>query len=234
RSRGAASMRTLCLLVLCLCCQDAWAQGRPDTPTNPFAANPTAAIAAGKRVFDATCTACHGPNGAGTERAPALDSGRFKHGGEDFEIFQTIQKGVPGTQMASFAALSAEQLWQLVSYVQSLSRAASTAAAVPTNGDAGRGEQLFFGAGQCSSCHEIDGRGVSLADDLSAIGKQAPAAIQAGIEHELSGRRFQFGGVNQRYVDVTLQDGAQLHGLVKNEDSFTVMLQTLEGTYRPL
>ena len=224
-------MRTLCLILLWVACQDALAQGRPDTPTNPFAGNPAPAIAAGKRVFDATCTACHGPNGAGTERAPALDSGRFKHGGEDFEIFQTIQKGVPGTQMASFSALSAEQLWQLVTYVHSLSQA-STAASVPTNGDAKRGEQVFFGAGQCSSCHEVDGRGVSLADDLSAIGKESPAAIQAGMDHELSRRRFQFGGVNQRYVDITLQDGTQLHGLVKNEDSFAVVLQTLAGDYR--
>jgi PQQ-dependent dehydrogenase (methanol/ethanol family) len=227
-------MRTLCWLVMLVALQDARAQGRPDTPTNPFAGNPTAALVAGKRVFDATCTVCHGPNGAGSERAPALDSGRFKHGGEDFEIFQTIQKGVPGTPMPSFSALSAGQTWQLVTYVRSLSRAASTAASVLTNGDAGRGEQLFFGAGQCSTCHEIEGRGVSLADDLSEIGKQAPAAIQAGIEHELSRRRFQFGGVNQRYVDVTLQDGAQVHGLVKNEDSFTVVLQTLDGTYRSL
>ncbi len=207
-------------------------QGRPDTLTNPFAGDP-AAVAAGKRLFDGTCIVCHGPGGAGTERAPALDTGRFTHGGEDFEVFQTIQHGVPGTQMPPFASLSAEQLWQLVSYVQSLSHIDSTAGGAPAMGDAGRGEQLFFGAGQCSSCHDINGRGVPIAADLSEIGKQTPGAIQAGIEHQL-GSRFKFGDTNLRLVDVKLQDGAQLEALVRNEDSFSVILQTLQGDYRVL
>jgi alcohol dehydrogenase (cytochrome c) len=214
--------------------QGSYAQGRPDTPTNPFSADPTAAAAAGKRVFDGTCIVCHGPKGAGSERAPALDTGRFTHGSEDFEVFQTIQKGVPGTQMPPFASLSAEQLWQLVSYVRSLSRASATTVTVPVGGDAARGEQLFFGSGGCSSCHEINGRGVPLADDLSELGKQAPGVIAAGIEHRPNPRRVAFGATNQRYVDVTLSDGTPLQGLLKNEDSFSIVLQTLEGDYRPL
>jgi putative heme-binding domain-containing protein len=208
-------------------------QGRPDTPTNPFAADSTAA-AAGKRVFEATCVACHGSGGVGTERAPALDTGRFTHGGEDFEIFQTIQKGVPGTQMPPFGSLATEQLWQLVSYVRSLSRVSSTTAKVPTNGNAARGEQLFFGGGGCSSCHEVNGRGIPLAADLSEIGKQTPASIEAGIEHQLRPHRFVLGGTIERYVDVVLQDGSKLQGLLKNEDTFAVVIQTSAGDYRLL
>src|SRR5262249_22749052 len=139
------------------------AQGKPDTPVNPFAADPASAIASGKRVFDATCSACHGGNGVGTERAPSLDSGRFKHGGEDFDLFQTIEKGVQGTQMPPFGALGTDRIWELVSYVHSLSQAPAAGPAAPTLGSPGRGEQLFFGAGQCSSCHEIDGRGLPIA-----------------------------------------------------------------------
>jgi alcohol dehydrogenase (cytochrome c) len=212
--------------------QSTHAQGRPDTPTNPFAADPAAAEA-GRRMFDAACTACHGASGAGTERAPALDTGRFAHGGEDFEVLQTIQKGVPGTQMPPFPSFSAEQLWQLVSYVRGLSRPVSAVTGAATIGDAGRGEQLFFGAGQCSSCHEVNGRGIPMAADLSEIGRQPPATIQMGIDHELALRRPAFGA-NPRYVDVTFQNGAQLQGLVKNEDSFSIVLQTLEGGYRLL
>jgi PQQ-dependent dehydrogenase (methanol/ethanol family) len=211
----------------------AQAQGKPDTPVNPFAADPAPAIASGKRVFDATCVACHGGNGVGTERAPSLDSGQFKHGGEDFDLFQTIQKGVPGTQMAAFGALGTDQVWQLVAYVHSLSQAPAAGLSAPTLGNGGAGERLFFGAGQCSSCHEVNGRGLPLAADLSEIGKQAPAAIRAGIVHELRPRRFDDAG-DEHYVDVVLQDGVKLQGLVKNEDSFSVVLQTLDGDYRPL
>ncbi len=208
-------------------------QGRPDTPTNPFAADPAAAIPAGKRLFEGTCIVCHGPAGSGTERAPALDTGRFKHGGEDFEVFQTIQQGVPGTQMPPFGSLSAEQLWQLVSYVQSLARGGSTAAAALTMGDAGRGEQLFFGAGQCAACHDINGRGAPVAADLSEIGRQSPGAILAGIEHRLA-LRFKFGATNLRLVNIELQDGTRIEGLVRNETSLSVVLQTMEGDYRVL
>ncbi len=204
-----------------------------DTPTNPFASDPNA-VAQGRRVFDATCVACHGPGGAGTERAPALDTGRFIHGGEDFEVFQTIQKGVPGTQMPPFGSLSPEQLWELVSYVRSLSHVSPATARLPTNGNAARGEQLFFGAGECSSCHAVNGRGIPLAADLSEIGKQAPDSIEAGIEHQLRPRRFVLGGTIERYVDVTLQNGSKLQGVLKNEDTFSVVLQTLTGDYRPL
>lgn len=206
------------------------AQG-PDTPKNPFGADP-AAIAAGKRLFDGTCTVCHGPGGAGTVRAPALDTGQLMHGGEDFQILQTIERGVPGTQMPSFASLSAQQLWQLVSYVRSLSRNVS-AARLPTTGDAARGERLFFGAGRCGSCHEVNGRGLPLAGDLSQIGQEPLAAIEAGIEHRPAMRGF-LGSMSPRYVDVALQDGTKLQGLLKNQDSFSLVLQTLDGHYRLL
>jgi PQQ-dependent dehydrogenase (methanol/ethanol family) len=206
------------------------AQGRPDTLANPLAADP-AAVVGGKRLFDAACTPCHGAGGVGSERAPSLDTGRFTHGGEDFEIFQTIQKGVPGTQMPAFASFSADQLWQLVSYVRSLSRTDSTVTAAPAIGDAARGEQLFFGTGQCSSCHEVNGRGLPLAADLSEIGRQTPGHIQVGMEHEPNPLRV-FLGPDQRYVEITLQDGTQFEGLVKNEDSYSIVLQTLDGAYR--
>jgi alcohol dehydrogenase (cytochrome c) len=219
-------------LLILLPLQGTEAQGRSDTPTNPLAADP-AATDAGKHVFEAACTACHGAGGGGTERAPALDTGRLVHGGEDFEIFQTIQHGVPGTQMPPFASLKSEQLWQLVSYVRSLSRVASIAARVAMTGDAGRGEQLFFGAGRCGSCHEVNGRGLALAADLSEIGKRPPAAIEAAIEHRPDPRASIFGA-NPRYVDITLADGTKLQGLAKNEDSFSVVLLTLEGDYRLL
>src|SRR5882757_426694 len=223
----------LCLVLLLLATPTTWAQGgAPDSAKNPFAGNPTAATA-GKHVFDSVCTPCHGGAGVGTERAPALDSGRFKHGSDDFEIFQTIQKGVPGTQMPTFSSFSADQLWQLVTYVRSLSQTGATTAEIPANADPKRGEQLFLGAGQCTTCHEVNGRGLPMAVDLSEVGKQTLDRIKVGMEHQPNFRRM-FMGPNQRYVDITLQDGTPLQGLIKNEDSLSLVLQSADGDYRLL
>src|SRR4051812_39826001 len=90
-----------------------------DTPDNPFARDPNAP-AAGRALFNSTCAACHG-QGATGGRGPDLTSGRFVHGGGDYEIFQTIRGGVAGTEMPSFAALPADDVWRLVTYIKSLS-----------------------------------------------------------------------------------------------------------------
>lgn len=218
----------LSLAIASISINTAHAQARPDTQANPLASDANAP-AAGKRLFDASCVACHGAGGAGTERAPALDAGRLKHGDEDFDIFQTIQKGVAGTQMPPFASLRAEEVWQLVTYVRSLSRVASVDAGAALAGDASRGEQLFIGEAQCSSCHEISGRGSLVAPDLSQSGKQPAAAIRTAIEHP--GRPF---GPSPRPVKVTLRDGTQVEGVIKNDDSFAVVLQLFDGEYRLL
>ena len=90
------------------------ARQQPDaTDRNPIAGNP-AAIAAGERIFQQTCVTCHGD----PARAPSLANGTFAHGSQDADIFRTIRSGVSGTQMPPFAGLSAEQLWQLVSYIR--------------------------------------------------------------------------------------------------------------------
>ena len=80
---GAALM----LPVLLFPVRQASAQTRADTPNNPFAGDPTA-IASGKTVFDATCSACHGAGATGG-RGPALNTGNFIHGNDDFDLFQT-------------------------------------------------------------------------------------------------------------------------------------------------
>src|SRR5579864_1886760 len=78
----------------------------------------------GRLLYDQACQSCHGPDGQG-ERAPALDTGRFVHGSADADLFHTIRTGLPGTQMPPFAQLPDEQVWQLVSYLRSLSAAAT-------------------------------------------------------------------------------------------------------------
>ncbi|MEO7191009.1 MAG: DUF1592 domain-containing protein [Vicinamibacterales bacterium] len=93
---------------------------KPAGVANPVAGN-AAAVEAGARMFNATCSECHGNNGVGDDRGPALTSGGFMHGGDDAEVFHTIRTGVEGTEMEAHPEFDDQQTWQLVAYVKSLS-----------------------------------------------------------------------------------------------------------------
>jgi len=197
-----------------------------DVIANPFAGDP-AAPAAGKAVFESTCAACHGAGAAGSERAPALNTGTFRHGGSDQEIFQTIRSGLPGTLMPSFSGLPSDNVWRLVSYVKSLS--GQTGPLGQASGDAVAGEAVFFGKGGCAGCHEINGRGLDLASDLSAEGTKPVAAIKTGVLHQLpQGRGFRAA---PHYADIVANDGRTAHGLVRDEDSFSILLEDKNGKW---
>jgi high-affinity iron transporter len=88
-------------------------------------------LASGKKVFDDNCAQCHGATGKGDGpgRAsmnpktplPANFTDPERIGGlSPFKVFNTASFGIEGTAMASFAALSEEQRWQVAFYVFSL------------------------------------------------------------------------------------------------------------------
>ena len=99
-----------------------------DTTRNPLANNADA-VASGRVLYERTCQTCHAPAGQG-DRGPALNTGRFVHGSADGDLFHAVRAGFPGTQMPPFAALADEQIWQLVTYIRSLTPTAGTPAPV--------------------------------------------------------------------------------------------------------
>src|SRR6516225_8114128 len=108
---------------------------------NPFAGN-AVAIAAGKSLYDQTCQNCHGAS-AGGDRGPAL-TGTLKWGAADGMIFTNIRSGIRGTAMPPFARLSTEQVWQIVSYIRSLSTGNATESKIETvKGDPLAGKVTF-------------------------------------------------------------------------------------------
>ncbi|HJZ71166.1 MAG TPA: PQQ-dependent dehydrogenase, methanol/ethanol family [Vicinamibacterales bacterium] len=199
-----------------------------DTTRNPLAARPDAADA-GRRLYDQTCQSCHGPAGQG-ERAPALDRGTFAHGNEDGDLFHTIRTGVPGSQMPPFPGLTDEQTWQLVTYIRSLAsdgRPSANTYARP-DGDPAAGEALFFGKAGCASCHEVNGRGGMVGPDLSTAGRGSAPVLRAKIvdpNKPPSGR----GAAPPQVIAATLDDGTQIRGVRRNEDTFSAQIVDASG-----
>ncbi|HMY70612.1 MAG TPA: c-type cytochrome [Blastocatellia bacterium] len=222
--------RLFSVVLLCALAEVLLAQEHiPQNAKNPFAGN-AAAIAAGARLYEQACQSCHGGEAKGGERAPALNGG-FRRGNLDGEIFLNIRNGVPSTQMPPFKRLTTEQVWQLVSYIRSL----SASAAPNTETVAGNllaGEQLFFGKANCVSCHEINARGANVGPDLSAAGKISADILRQKILDPATstnpnqrGRRRTPGGI----VVVKTKDGRELRGLRRSEDTFSMVLLDVTG-----
>ncbi len=210
-----------------------------DTTRNPLGTSP-AAIAAGRTLYDQTCLSCHAPAGQG-DRGPALNTGAFAHGREDGDLFHSIREGVAGSQMPPFRGLSDEQVWQLVSYIRSLSSSTSVAPATPgvVRGNGAAGEALFFGKAACASCHQVNGRGGIVGPDLSTSARASADALRRKILNPVApftgppavastGR----GGIVGRpqVIVAKTKDGRQLRGVRRNEDTFSVQMLDASGT----
>ncbi len=203
----------------------------PQNEKNPLAADPTA-IPAGRRLYTQACQACHGGNAAGSERGPALATGAFKHGAKDGELFLNIRNGIAGTKMPAFPKLDTAQVWQIVTYLRSLSGAESRIdEKVP--GNPATGEALFFGKANCAACHEMQGRGGLIGPELSTAAALPADTIRSKIEapKDVARRRR---GPRVGWLALTLADGTTREGIVRNEDTFHLMLMDRAGKLHTL
>lgn len=78
------------------------------------------ALNAGKEIFKANCTPCHGADGGGII-GPNLTDDYWIHGGGIKNIFNTIDKGVLSKGMPNWSTkFDSKQIQELASYVMSL------------------------------------------------------------------------------------------------------------------
>lgn len=177
----------------------------------------------GQRIFTSSCAGCHGLDGKGGERAPNLAAGAVQQL-PDREIFRIVKNGIPGTAMPAFNTLGYSELHALVIYVRALQGGGP---AVALSGNPSRGKALFFGAAKCSTCHLAEGKGGFIARDLSDYGSShSPGEILRRIQAPESDEQ----GGNSLATVITL-DGRKYSGVVRNEDNFSLQLQSLDGTF---
>jgi cytochrome c oxidase cbb3-type subunit III len=176
-----------------------------------------------QRLFATTCAACHGLDGMGSERAPNIITNPQVQKLSATEMFRVISAGVPGTGMPAFQRIGKPAIASLVAYVKDLQGKNQSA---PLPGNPKQGEALFFGSAQCSTCHMAAGRGGFIAPDLSTYGQtHTTEKIKSAITN--SAER----GSPKAKVTAITSNGERYQGIIRNEDNFSLQLQSTDGAF---
>jgi len=94
-------------------------------------------IALGGQLFSQNCSRCHGPEGQGTQRAPALNVKAFLTDTSDIAIQQIVTNGVPGTAMPVWGDRMTEaEIQAIVGFIRQW-EANAPEVAVPAKGGGG-------------------------------------------------------------------------------------------------
>lgn len=141
--------------------------------------------ASGRDLFARDCAICHGPEGAGTERGPAID--RAGTAMIDY-VLTTGRMPIPdpGADIVrSEPAYTPAQIDDMVAYTATFVEGP----AVPEPPmESGRREDLAVGAekfrANCAMCHQLAGRGGPLLDD-----EEAPPLVQSTPQQVLEAIR---------------------------------------------
>ena len=189
---------------------DARAQGQDRAPEY-FQSD----IQYGAQIFATQCTACHGTSG---DQIPGVNfrAGQFKRVVSDNDLRTTITNGVPGTAMQPFA-FGASELTGIVSYLRNMGSFDARGLMV---GNVDNGQALFVGAGNCASCHAVNGKGPRVAPDLGDIGTLRTAELLHRTLVDPAGSMLPLN----RSVHAVTKDGKVINGRRLNEDTYTVQL----------
>jgi cytochrome c oxidase cbb3-type subunit 3 len=200
-----------------------WSQTAPRS-SEPKNATPTSMR--GKQSFASTCANCHGLDGRGGERAPNIAENPRVQKLSDARIAHIIQNGIPATGMPAFHSLSAADVQAVVTYLRTLQGTRQgTKQSSKLPGDPVRGKVIFFAKAGCSGCHMVAGRGGCIASDLSLYARTHPVEqIRGAITSSGSDRQA-------RLVTATTRGGGKIVGRIRNQDNFSLQLQTLDGTF---
>ena len=193
------------------------------SPANKNHAGPSSAED-GRKAFESVCASCHGLDGRGGERGPNIATRAAVQQLSDEETLRILRSGIPAAGMPAFSALGAPKIKAVMAYLRVLQGGGKAAS---VSGDAQSGKLLFFGKAGCAKCHMINGSGGFVGADLSSYGSNGSVEeIRAAIldpNKDLDPRK--------RTVLATTREGRQFTGVARNEDNFSLQLQSLDGTF---
>ena len=186
----------------------------------------TDSLAAGRQRFEQRCGGCHGADGMGGERAPAIGSVDRERLRTDEAVRNLIHDGIPDAGMPGFT-LPEPELSQILAFVRS--RVTPARDSMPP-GDPAAGEAFFFGNGGCARCHMMHGRGGVTGPDLSDAGSELTLAEMEQALLKPSARRRP----GYQVVRVRQHAGPSVRGFLRNESLYDIQVQGFDGRLYPL
>ena len=175
----------------------------------------------GRQRFEVRCGGCHGADGMGGERAPAIGSVDRARLRSDDAVRTLIRNGIPDAGMPGFS-LTEPELSEVVAFVRS--RVTPARESAPP-GDPSAGEAFFFGDGGCARCHMINGRGGLNGPDLSNAGSELTLAeMEQSILKPAARRKPGF-----QVATVRLRSGQSVWGFLRNESLYDLQVQGFDG-----
>ena len=200
----------------------------------------------GRGVYSGSCAACHGVDARGGQLGgPNLLRSQLMLNDRDGELMlPVVQNGRPGTTMAPFPQISADDIKAIATWIHALQAQGTNQGGPPPGeepelnilvGDAKAGEAYFNAT--CAKCHSVTG-------DLAGIAARVtdPKALQntwvsGGLT---SGRGRGFGGPprpatprNTITAKVTLPTET-IEGALVRIDDFLVTIALPDGTRRSI
>ena len=218
---GIATVLSCAVAVSCLFAQEANRSGEKTRSLSQ------ASSEVGRQTFASTCASCHGLDGKGGERGPDIATRPDIVRLSDEEIAKVLRQGIPQSGMPPFAALGSTKLSATLDYLRFLQ---GKGAPPPLPGNAAKGKELFMAKAGCGECHMVQGLGGFLGPDLSNYGASHSVSDIRGAIASADIR----SGSRKALAKATAKDGRTVSGLVRNEDNFSLQLQSLDGALHSL
>jgi cytochrome c oxidase cbb3-type subunit 3 len=218
--------------------QDAAALPAPQNATSPTF--PPEQIQAGKTLFAAQCSFCHGRDAGGGESGPDLmASALVEQDVRGDKIGPVVRNGRSG-KMPAFQQTD-EQLAGLVAYIHDQKtkakegRRRTVDASDLQTGNVEAGMRYFNGAGGCAKCHSPSGDFAGVAGKLQGLDLLRRMLYRG---EKLATESAEEEGIKAGSppvtptVTVTLPSGQSVAGKLAYRDEFTIALVDDDGWYR--
>ena len=147
----------------------------------------------------------------------------------DADISRVVRDGVAVKGMPAFAgSLDPTEIREVAAYLRSLVQRGGQSVRLP--GDPVAGKKLFFGKAACGQCHMVNGVGGFLGADLSAYASShSVEEIRDAITNPNKNPERR-----EKTATVVTRSGERLTGIARNEDNFSLQLQTSDGAFHLL